>query len=242
MKTSLKKLVAGASIVALAAMNIAFTNAAPSTAVVTAWNIVITDARFEAGQDVNNLTVYVDWVLSPVWELTITEDTLTIDNTTDYVWAEKVQYIYETGTPATNFVWAVVVKGSASHQVVVSATVLPYLNMSITNTAIDFGALNLWVLNTALSTTPITVSSNAQEWFNVAASYAQLTHTDNTTTIPFVLNNGAADIATTWNIINQVWYVWTDVNATVSYKATPASNQKSGNYSTIVTYSVTWNF
>jgi hypothetical protein len=60
MKTSLKKLVAGASIVALVAMNALSVNGATPTATIVGGNIVIADTRFEASQDEANLTVYVD--------------------------------------------------------------------------------------------------------------------------------------------------------------------------------------
>lgn len=142
---------------------------------------------------------------------------------------------------AKHLIEANVVQGSADHQVIVTATVLPYLQMTIDNTAIDFGVLNLWNENIASSTTDIEVDSNAQDGFNVIASYDQLRHTDTTTTIAFKLNNGA-DVSTWENVINQIGYSATAVDTTVSYIANPAANQKSGNYSTTVTYSVTGSF
>lgn len=249
MKNFAKKIVAIISLISIATIYMP-ANAADSSATLSTWNIVVTDTRFNAGQDVNNLTVYVDNVSIAVGELAITEDALTIDSASDYVWAEEVQYIFADGTPSNNFVWATIVQGSTGHQVEVSATVLPYLTMTIDNTAIDFGALTLGSDNLAGTDTEITIDSNAQEWFNVVASFSQLTHTDTTTTLDFKLNTdevapltaSGSDVTTGNTVIDQVGYSSTGVTAQVSYIASPASNQKSWNYSTTVTYNVTWSF
>ncbi len=175
MKTSLKKLVAGASIVALVLTNLAFTNAAVPTAVINIDDdIVITDARFLSSQDEDDLTVYLNTIAVAVGDLTLAYGSLTIAWTFTSASVYNVSYIHNDGT--TNFAWAVVVNWADAHEVTVTATVLPILSMTLTNTALDFGELSVDSLNTTTQSTTVTASTNATDGFQIslASQYAAL--------------------------------------------------------------------
>lgn len=127
-------------------------------------------------------------------------------------------------------------------EVTVTARVLPYLNMTLTWTSIDFWDLNLWTLNVATDKTEISANSNAREWFNVVATYAQLSHVD-WDLLPFSIRFDAwANIATAGDVLRSDVFTGDVLNATIEYTATPASNQKAWNYETTVTYTITGNF
>ncbi len=254
MNTRLKKLVAGACILALAWMNAAFTNAATPTASISGNNITITSAGNGAGeavtlvlkQDGNTRTITTDYTLDTSIAGTITVSGVlggALDGNSDnQIDAANYEISYVT---LAGVVGAVVVNNIAagtagSHTVNVKATVLPVLTMTVTNTDINFGELTLWQDNTAGTSTNISVLSNGTA-FQVQADYAQLLHTDNTNTLPFKINNGS-DVLTGGNVISQVGYSATAVNTTVSYIATPAANQLAGTYDTTVEYTVTGTF
>lgn len=254
MNTSLKKWVAGACILALVSMNAAFTNAATPTASISGNSITITNAGNGAGeavtlvlkQDGNTRTITTDYTVDTSVAGTITVNgvlgTALDGDSNSQIDAANYEISYVT---LADVVGAVVVNNitagtAGSHNITVKATVLPVLTMSVTNTDINFGELTLGGDNTAGTSTDISVLSNGTA-FQVQADYTPLLHTDNTTTLPFKINNGG-DVATGWNVINQVGYSATAVNTTISYIATPAANQLAGTYDTTVEYTVTGTF
>ena len=125
--------------------------------------------------------------------------------------------------------------------VTVSATVNPVLYMTLSGTAINFWALTPGTPSTITDGTDVSVTSNTSN-FNVQATYGDLMHTDGTTHLPFAIADRSGSVVTGGNVINQPTYSATPVVSSINYTATPDANQKAGNYSTAVTYTVTGNF
>ena len=136
---------------------------------------------------------------------------------------------------------------TGSINVSVAAFVQPVLSMTLTGSAIDFGNLTLGAINTATGQTTINVTTNANT-YNVQASYTSLLHTDANTTLPFGIDYGSG---TTYNSSKDTPSVLTVLSsaapatskdATITYRADPATLQKAGSYATTVAYTVTGNF
>lgn len=244
MNTSLKKLVAGACILALAWMNALNVNGATPSATLVNDVITITSAGNLAAESVTLVlkqdTVVVNAV-NYTLDTSVAGTILVTNNSGNFAEANyEISYVTLAGVVGAVVVNNIAAGTAGSHTVNVKATVLPVLTMTVTNTDINFGELTLWQDNTAGTSTNISVLSNGTA-FQVQADYAQLLHTDNTNTLPFKINNGS-DVATGNNVITQVGYSATAVNTTVSYIATPAANQLAGTYDTTVEYTVTGTF
>lgn len=176
MKTSLKKLVAGASIVALVAMNAVFTNAATPEWSITGNDLVITDSNFLASQDEAKLTVYVTDSSNATVAVTsvISDGILTL--TTPWIASTvySVRYIFNDWV--TQFSGAVVIDNNNNFTVNVTATVLPILSMELSDNSLNFGELVAGTSNIAKesdNTTwyiEVTASTNARGGLKVYLS------------------------------------------------------------------------
>lgn len=244
MNTSLKKLIAGACMLALVSMNTLSVNGATPNATLVDDTITITTAGNLAAESVT-LVLKQDGSIVNAGDYTLdtsVANTILVTNDAgNFALANyEISYVTLAGVVGAVVVNNITAGTLGSHVVTVNATVLPVLTMTVTNTDINFGELTLGGDNTASTTTTISVLSNGTA-FQVQADYTPLLHTDNITTLPFKINNGG-DVATGGNVINQVGYSETAVNTTVSYIATPASNQLAGTYDTTVEYTVTGTF
>lgn len=244
MNTSLKKLIAGACMLALVSMNALSVNGATPNATLVDDTITITAAGNLAAESVT-LVLKQDGSIVNAGDYTldtsVANTILVTNNAGNFALANyEISYVTLAGVVGAVVVNNITAGTLGSHVVTVNATVLPVLTMSITNTDINFGELTLGGDNTASTTTAISVLSNGTA-FQVQADYTPLLHTDNTTTLPFKINNGG-DVATGGNVINQASYSATAVNTTISYIATPAANQLAGTYDTTVEYTVTGTF
>ncbi len=186
MKTSFKKLVAGASLVALVAMNVALTNAAAvtitwftrdsataytvtSAAWFNAWagavcTVVVTDSENPATTET---FTWADCTVTDVNTLTLANSAVDFNNSYVTVTFSNSDDTLATAYWAGAFVVWTVANGT-QNKVNVSAVVLPILTMSLNSTALE-----LWVLPTAVNTYAtqsvwVTTATNAQ-WGLVVA-------------------------------------------------------------------------
>lgn len=167
MKTSLKKLVSSASIVALVVMNVTLNNvnAAPLNDAVwavtwTTWITVTSSNAFASTTDCTATITKIatNWVSTPVTVSSCSKtdaSTLTISATTE------ANVYYTVAFTTDNWIYWTVSVGDTTNNVQVKAQVLPILTMGIVWQTIDFGTLEANVLKTSSTTTALTINTNA---------------------------------------------------------------------------------
>lgn len=234
MKTSLKKLVAGASIFALVAMNALSVNGAAVNDVNvsdTNWVITLnsaTDFSWTIKVVVNGNTRTASVNAGNI-EITDADGT---SNTTLDAGNYSISFVSDQGTStdsSDDLYWAVVYNtltawANGSNKVTVTASVLPVLSLTIANSVIDLWNLTSTAIKDSDTDTVLTVATNAADWYVVSASASNFAFW--AYTIPFV--SRSAQLAWTSGFSIDVasvsqWTAGTSTVASTSWEATAST-------------------
>lgn len=269
MKTGLKKLVAGASIVALVAMNALSVNGAAlngatatyddgtDTITVTMWgkdftldNISVVSVKTSAGVDVAGVDVA---------DVTEANGNFTITDAINLDWLAADIYSVSFSTVNWDFGATVAYVGNAN-VVNVSAVVLPILSMSLSANTLDFGELAIWANSVDLD---VTTASNAKDgitvsvaslWLatgNASSDYhiwalARVDSIGTTGTDSYEISSDGwlalQDVAATQNVLVTTDVATSNSTTNVELTATIDAQTESGNYNDTLTFTVTGNF
>lgn len=248
MKTSLKKLVAGASIVALVAMNALSVNGAAvnnATAVVNAWiGVVVTSAWSFAWANTCSATITkTKNDNTGVSSVAVTSCTVTGNDTLTLAAATVAANEYYTIAFTTdNWVYGTTTAGGTTNNVAVSARVLPVLSLALSNSAVDLWTLTDSAISNSTTGTTITVKTNAVDGYIVSAAATDFVWTNTANVIPFVSRSdqvaGTEGFSIDVASVGQ-WAAWTStVDATAWLWA--ASTFVVGNLAASLGWASTW--
>ncbi|EKD65777.1 MAG: hypothetical protein ACD_49C00086G0003 [uncultured bacterium (gcode 4)] len=201
--TNIKKVVAGASAIAILTMNmINFTaNAAAlntATAVVTGWvGVVVTGVWFPVwGTCTASITkTNAGWANSAV-----TVDSCTQTNATTLTIAASTiaaNEYYTIAFSTTDGVFWTTTAWNTTNNVVVSARVLPILSMAISNNTVDLWVLSALAVTDSTTDTTITINTNAVGWYIVSAAASNFVGATTANVIPF-LSRSAQGVWVEW--------------------------------------------
>ncbi|MCK9272249.1 hypothetical protein M0P65_01765 [Candidatus Gracilibacteria bacterium] len=224
--TNFRKVVAGASAIAILTMNmINFTaNAAAinnATAVVTpATDVVVTSAGSFAGATTCTATIVMTNAGGANSNVALTGPCTVTDNNTLTLPSTNVaanQY-YTITFSADNGTFGSATAGDTTNNVVVSARVLPILSMAISNSTVDLGVLSALAPTDSTTDTTVTVATNANGGYVVSAAASNFVGATTGNVIPF--RTRAAQLAGTEGFSIDVASVGQGANGTSTIAAT----------------------
>lgn len=223
MKTNLKKLVAGASVLGLIAINALVADAAPindATAVVNAGtSIVVTKVSWFTSATTCSATITRTNQDSTTTAVTVDSCTVTNDDTlTIAASTVAANQYYTVAFSSNNNAFGTVAVWDTTNNVVVSARVLPILTMDLSNSTVDLGVLSTSAITDSSSDTTITVKTNAANGYVVSAAATDFIWASTSNVIPF--RTRAAQLAGTEGFSIDVASVGQWANGTSTVDAT----------------------